>query len=118
MEDWLFCLQASKTQATRIAGAASRIRTGSALRKRRPRCAGPPDFASGEAAVADRIDAIVDRTIEHTRELLDANEIDWAIARIALERISDGLAADAPDHPALDRLRDFIAEQERLRRRR
>ncbi len=63
------------------------------------------------------VDAIVDRTIEHTRELLESNEIEWAIARAGLERIGDRLAVDAPNNPALARLSDFIAEQERLRRR-
>jgi hypothetical protein len=66
--------------------------------------------------VTDKIETIVDRTIEHTGELLRADEIDWAVARAGLEKICDSLAAEAPDHPALARLRDFIAEQQRLRR--
>jgi len=67
--------------------------------------------------VTDIIDAIVDRTIAHTRQLLKSDEIDWPTAHAGLEKVHDGLAVDAPDHPALFGLRDFIAEQDRLRRR-
>ena len=67
--------------------------------------------------MTDNIDGIVDRTIAHTRQLLGSDEIDWPAAYAGLEKIHDGLAVDASDHPALSRLRDFIAEQDRLRRR-
>lgn len=66
--------------------------------------------------MTDKIDEIVDRTIKHTRELLAADAIEWSVARVGLERIGDGLAAEAPDHPALVRLRDFVVEQDRSRR--
>ena len=66
--------------------------------------------------MTDKINAIVDRTIEHTRELLETNQIDWATARAGLDRIYDSLASEAPGHPALDRLQDFIAEQDRIYR--
>jgi hypothetical protein len=66
--------------------------------------------------VNDKIHAIVDRTIEHTRELLETSQIDWATARAGLDSIHDSLAGEAPGHPALDRLQDFIAEQHRIYR--
>ena len=66
--------------------------------------------------MTDKIDAIVDKAIAHTREQLESLRVDWAVARDGLERIHDSLALDAHCHPALDRLLDFIAEQERLRR--
>ena len=64
----------------------------------------------------DKIHAIVDRTIEYTRELLETSQIDWAVARVGLDRIHDSLACESPGHPALDRLRDFIVEQDRIYR--
>jgi hypothetical protein len=66
--------------------------------------------------VNDKICAIVDRTIGYTRELLETSQIDWATARVGLDRIHDSLAGEAPGHPALDRLQDFIAEQDRIYR--
>jgi hypothetical protein len=66
--------------------------------------------------VNDKIYAIVDRTIEYTRELLETSQIDWATARAGLDRIHDSLAGEAPGHPTLDRLQDFIAEQDRIYR--
>ena len=66
--------------------------------------------------MTDKTDAIVDRTIEYTRELLETSQIDWSTARAGLDRIHDSLAGEAPDHPALDRLQNFIAEQQRIYR--
>jgi hypothetical protein len=66
--------------------------------------------------VADKIDLIVDETIAHTREQLEWSRVDWPVARLGLEKIHDALAIDAPGHPALNRLRDFIDEQDRIRR--
>jgi len=66
--------------------------------------------------VTDKIDAIVDKATAHTRELLESLRVEWPIARLGLEGILDSLALDAAGHPALDRLRAFIAEQDRLRR--
>jgi hypothetical protein len=66
--------------------------------------------------VGEKIYAIVDRTIEYTRELLETSQIDWAVARAGLDRIHDSLACESPGHPALDRLRDFIVEQDRIYR--
>jgi len=66
--------------------------------------------------VTDKIEAIVDRTIAYTRELLETDQIEWTIARSGLVRINDALADEAPGHPALERLENFIAEQDRIRR--
>jgi hypothetical protein len=66
--------------------------------------------------VTDKIDAIVDRAITHTRQQLESLRVEWAVARVGLERIHDSLAFDAAGHPALDRLRDFVSEQDLLRR--
>jgi hypothetical protein len=66
--------------------------------------------------VTNKIDAIVDKTIAHTRELLETNQIEWSVARAGLVRISDSLADEAPEHPALERLEKFIVEQDRIRR--
>jgi hypothetical protein len=41
------------------------------------------------------------------------SQIDWATARAGLDRVHDSLAGEAPGHSALDRLQDFIAEQDR-----
>ena len=64
----------------------------------------------------DKTCMIVDRTIEYTRELLEASQIDWATARAGLDRVHDSLAGEAQGHPALDRLQDFVAKQDRIYR--
>ena len=66
--------------------------------------------------MTDKIDAIVDKAIAHTHEQLESSRVEWTVARVGLDKIHDALVLDAPVHPALDRLRDFIAEQDRLRR--
>ena len=66
--------------------------------------------------MTDEIGAIVDQAIMHTRRLLESSTVEWEVARVGLMKIRDTLADDAPGDPALDRLRDFIAEQDRLRR--
>lgn len=66
--------------------------------------------------MTDKIDAIVDSAIAHTREQLESLRVEWAVARVGLERIHDALAQESAGHPALERLRDFIAGQARLRR--
>ncbi len=65
--------------------------------------------------MADKIAEIVDRAIEHTRAILDASRGEWSVARKGLERIRAHLANGAPEHPALDRLSAFIADQDRIR---
>lgn len=66
--------------------------------------------------MTDKIDAIVDRTIAHTRELLESSRADWSTARAGIEKVREALAVENAGHPALDRLRDFIAEQDSVRR--
>lgn len=66
--------------------------------------------------MTDTINAIVDQAIAHSRALLESSQVEWATARVGLEQIRDALAVEAPGHPALDRLCDFIAEQDRVRR--
>lgn len=63
--------------------------------------------------MADRIEEIVNRAIEHTLTILGASRAGWSVARRGLEKIHDDLAFGAPGHPALGRLKDFIAEQDR-----
>ena len=65
--------------------------------------------------MADAIDRIVERAIEHTRTILRTRRSEWSAARSGLLKIRASLAARAPGHPALDRLDAFIAEQDRLR---
>jgi hypothetical protein len=60
--------------------------------------------------VSDRVEEIVDRTIAHTLTVLAALPDIWPVARIGVQKIHDDLAVGAPDHPALERLRAFIAE--------
>ena len=66
--------------------------------------------------MTNEINAIVDQAIAHSRALLESSQAEWATARAGLEKILDSLAIKAPTHPALDRLRDFIVEQDRVRR--
>jgi len=66
--------------------------------------------------MADKIEEIVNRAIEHTLTILETSRGEWSVARKGLERIHDDLAFAAPGHPALDRLKAFIADQDRARR--
>ena len=66
--------------------------------------------------MADKIEEIVKRAIEHTRTILRTSRGQWSVARKGLEKIHDNLAFGAPGHPALDRLKAFIADQDRARR--
>ncbi len=65
--------------------------------------------------MADNIDEIVNRAIEHTLTILKTSRSEWSVARKGLEKIRDNLAFGAPDHPALERLTAFIADQDRAR---
>ncbi len=65
--------------------------------------------------MADNIEEIVDRAIEHTLTILGTSRGEWSVARKGLERIHDDLAVAAPGHPALERLKAFIADQDRSR---
>ncbi len=63
--------------------------------------------------MTDKVEEIVNRSIEHTLTILAALPDIWPAARAGLERILDDLAANEPDHPALRRLREFIVAQDR-----
>ena len=67
--------------------------------------------------MTDEIGVIVDQAIMHTRQLLDSSAVEWEVARVGLMKIRDTLGGDALGDPALERLRNFIAKQDRLRRR-
>lgn len=66
--------------------------------------------------MTDKVEEIVERAIEHTRPYLDASPDRWRAARQGLQRIYDDLARHAPDHPALSRLRAFVAQRDRQAR--
>jgi hypothetical protein len=66
--------------------------------------------------MADMIEAIADRAIEHTRTILVASLCDWRVARRGLQIIHDDLSRRAPEHPALARLKAFIARENETRR--
>ena len=68
--------------------------------------------------MADNIEEIVDRAIQHTLTILAGSRGDWSVARKGLEKIRDDLALRAPGHRAPDRLEAFIADQDRARRER
>jgi hypothetical protein len=55
-------------------------------------------------------ETLIDRAIANTQAYLRAPGGDRRVARAGLERIRADLTARAPDHPALARLSDFIAE--------
>jgi hypothetical protein len=56
------------------------------------------------------IEILIDCAIINTQAYLSAPGGDRRVARVGLERIFADLTARAPDHPALARLSDFIAE--------
>jgi hypothetical protein len=60
--------------------------------------------------MTDKIDAIVARTMALTLEQLESNQIGWGAARDGVHKIHDDLVLDAPNHPALVKLRAFIAD--------
>jgi hypothetical protein len=111
-----FWSQRKEIEVRRVASTASRNRTRRALRDRHPRCGARRRCPSGETAVTDEIGVIVDQAIMHTCQLLTSSAVAWEVARIGLMKVHDTLAGDAPGHPALERLRNFIAKQDRLRR--
>ena len=61
----------------------------------------------------DRIDEIVEQAIAYTAPLVEASPERWSAARQGLRRIHADLLREAPDHPALSRLRAFVALWER-----
>ena len=62
--------------------------------------------------MADRIDKIVKAAIEYTDIVLLNRTSDWATAREGLEKMLDSLKSGAPAHPGVERLRQFIAQQD------
>jgi len=54
------------------------------------------------------IDWIVERAIAYTLAILRMAPRQLDAARTGLERMRNNLARDAPDHPALERLRAFL----------
>jgi hypothetical protein len=59
------------------------------------------------------VDEIVRRSMRHTRLMLKQGSYNWPVARLALRKILADLEASAPDHPSLQRLRRFIARNDR-----
>ncbi len=63
--------------------------------------------------MSDRIEEIVEQVIEYTAPLLEASPGRWSAARRGMKKIHADLLREAPDHPALPRLRAYIALWER-----
>jgi hypothetical protein len=61
------------------------------------------------------VEAIVDRTIRHTRAILTIAPGRWGHARSGVLKIRESLAEIAPGHPALARLSAFVLAEERWR---
>jgi hypothetical protein len=65
--------------------------------------------------MADEIERIVERAIEHTLALLANARAQWDVARDGLGKVHDDLALRAPGHPAVARLKAFVASQDQAR---
>jgi len=65
--------------------------------------------------MADRVEDIVDRAIEHTLTIMESSRVEWSVARKGLEKIRDELVVGAPGHAAVRRLNAFVADQDRAR---
>ena len=63
--------------------------------------------------MVDLIDRIVEQTIAQALRLVTTSQQTWSVARAAMEKIYDDLALRSPGHPALGRLKTFIAERDR-----
>jgi hypothetical protein len=72
--------------------------------------------SSGEPTATNEISAIVDQAIAHTDQLLESSAVEWEVACVGLMKLRDALAGAAPGHPALERLRTFIAKRAGRRR--
>ena len=76
---------------------------------------GPP-FGNGAdlgEVMADLIERIVEQTIAQTLTLVTTSQQTWSVARAGMKKIYDDLALRSPGHPALERLKTFIAERDR-----
>lgn len=67
----------------------------------------------GTAPMDAFIDDVVRRSIRHARLMLRQGSYNWPVARLALRKILADLETSAPDNPSLQRLRTFIASQDR-----
>ena len=63
--------------------------------------------------MADMIDGIVEQTIANTLTIVTTSQPTWSVAREGINKIHDDLALRSPGHPALERLKRFIAERDR-----
>jgi hypothetical protein len=63
--------------------------------------------------VSGLVSDIVDRAILHARRLSHIAAFGWPTARAALMQILANLEARAPGDPSFERLRQFIAEEDR-----
>ena len=61
----------------------------------------------------DQIDQTADRLIERYRDALKDETANWAACREGLRLFTDDLEAICASHPALQRLRRFIDQQDR-----
>lgn len=62
--------------------------------------------------MADNLDAIVERTIKYTLEILEEDPTRWPLARRGVEKIAADLELGAPGHRGIERLRRFVAERQ------
>ena len=63
--------------------------------------------------MADLIDRIVEQTIAQTLTLVTSSQQTWSVVCAGMEKIYDDLVLRSPGHPALERLKTFIAERDR-----
>jgi sugar phosphate isomerase/epimerase len=66
-----------------------------------------------KGAMVDSIDEIVRRSVRHARRMLGEGHYDWPTTRRALRIILADLEARSPNHASLERLRTFIAANDR-----
>jgi hypothetical protein len=72
-----------------------------------------PMDEQGIAPMDAFIDDVVRRSIRHARLMLRQGSYNWPVARLALRKILADLETSAPNDPSLQRLRTFIASQDR-----
>lgn len=61
----------------------------------------------------DKIQDIIDRAIAYTEDILARAPRHYGVAREGLERMLQNLRHGAEDHPALQRLEDYLDELQR-----
>ena len=62
--------------------------------------------------MSDNLDAVAERTMKYTLEILEEDPTRWPVARRGVERILADLETGAPGHRAIERLRRFLAERQ------